>query len=53
VLGGSLAAQHRYEEAEPLLVESHKNLLRFREDRAMQGELMRLGQLYRAWGRTQ
>jgi tetratricopeptide (TPR) repeat protein len=49
VLGGSLAAQHRFEEAEPLLIESHRNLLRFRGDRAMQPELARLAQLYRSW----
>jgi serine/threonine-protein kinase len=44
VLGGCLAAQHRYAEAEPLLVESHQNLLKLRGDRSVAPELRRLAE---------
>ena len=51
VLGGCLAALHRYAEAEPLLVESHRNLLKIRNDRAVAPELQRLADFYRISGR--
>jgi serine/threonine-protein kinase len=50
VLGGCLASQHRYSEAEPLLVESHRNLLKLRDDRSIAPELRRLADFYRASG---
>jgi serine/threonine-protein kinase len=43
VLGGVLAALGREGEAEPLLVESHRNLERYSEDRGVAAELRRLG----------
>ncbi len=50
VLGGCLAALHRYSEAEPLLVESNRNLLKYRGDRSVAPELRRLADFYRASG---
>jgi tetratricopeptide (TPR) repeat protein len=44
VLGGCLAAQHRYSEAEPLIVESHQNLLKLHGDRSVAPELRRLAE---------
>ncbi len=50
VLGGSLAALRRYAEAEPLLVESHRDLLKMRGDRSLDAELRRLADFYRLTG---
>jgi serine/threonine-protein kinase len=50
VLGGSLAAQGKYAEAEPLLVESHRNLLKLQNDRSAAPELRRLADFYRLTG---
>ncbi len=44
VLGGILATLGRRGEAEPLLVESHRNLEKFHEDRAIALELRRLAE---------
>jgi hypothetical protein len=46
VLGGCLAALGRNAEAEPLLVESHRNLLKLQNDRSVAPELRRLGDFY-------
>lgn len=42
ILGGTLAALGRRDEAEPLLVSSHTDLLPFSHDRSLQPELQRL-----------
>jgi serine/threonine-protein kinase len=51
VLGGCLAALGRSQEAEPLLVESHRNLLKLANDRSAAPELRRLGDFNRSSGR--
>jgi len=50
VLGGSLAALRRYPEAEPLLIESHRDLLKMRGDQSLKPELRRLGDFHRLTG---
>ncbi|HLG14769.1 MAG TPA: serine/threonine-protein kinase [Blastocatellia bacterium] len=55
VLGGCLAALKRYDEAEPLLVESYATLKAKRgdRDRTTQQTLKRLISLYEAWGKSE
>ncbi len=51
-LGACLAAQHRYEAAEPLLLEGHAlaKTLRGADDRYVRRSLERIVKLYEAWG---
>jgi thioredoxin-like negative regulator of GroEL len=54
VLGGSVAAQGRYEDAERLLLESYRKLLADRgttNDKTRDAR-RRLAEMYTAWGRN-
>jgi hypothetical protein len=53
VLGGCLIALHRYDEAEPLLLESHAVLRARKGERSREARdaLEWIAQLYEAWGK--